>query len=81
MIYLSGKLKTNQDALDAYNLQMVKEAQTGYGGQSEKVTKEYNKLLAEQKELLEQLREVAEKKNALQSNLFYGSQQIPPAHY
>lgn len=69
---LQRQLRTNQDALDTYNLQMAKEAETGYGTRSAKVTKEYNKLLAEQKELLEQLREVAEKKNALQSNLFYG---------
>ena len=69
---LQRQLRTNQDALDTYNLQMAKEAETGYGTRSAKVTEEYNKLLAEQKELLEQLREVAEKKNALQSNLFYG---------
>lgn len=69
---LIRQIKTNQDALDAYNLQMVKEAETGYGGQSEKVTKEYNKLLEEQKELLERLREVSDKKTKMQANLFYG---------
>ena len=36
---LIRQIKTNQDALDAYNLQMVKEAQTGYGGQSERLRK------------------------------------------
>ena len=69
---LIRQIKTNQDALDAYNLQMVKEAETGYGGQSEKVTKEYNKLLEEQKELLERLQEVSNKKTKMQANLFYG---------
>jgi predicted PurR-regulated permease PerM len=69
---LIRQIKTNQDALDAYNLQMVKEAETGYGGQSEKVTKEYNKLLEEQKELLERLQEVSDKKTKMQANLFYG---------
>ena len=69
---LQRQLRTNQDALDTYNLQMAKEAETGYGTRSAKVTEEYNKLLAEQKELLEQLRKVSEKKNAMQSNLFYG---------
>ena len=61
---LIRQIKTNQDALDAYNLQMVKEAETGYGGKgSEKVNeKEYNKLLEEQKELLERLQEVSKKK-------------------
>ena len=69
---LIRQIKTNQDALDAYNLQMVKEAETGYGGQSEKVTKEYNKLLEEQKELLERLQEVSNKKTKMQANLFCG---------
>lgn len=69
---LIRQIKTNQDALDAYNLQMVKEAQTGYGQRATKVTEEYNKLLEEQKELLERLQEVSNKKTEMQANLFYG---------
>jgi len=69
---LNRQLKTNQDALDAYNLQMVKEAETGYGQRATKVTTEYNKLLEEQRVLLERLQEVSNKKTEMQANLFYG---------
>jgi predicted PurR-regulated permease PerM len=69
---LNRQLKTNQDALDVYNLQMATEAQTGYGQRATKVTAEYNKLLEEQKELLARLREVSDNKNEMQANLFYG---------
>ena len=69
---LIRQIKTNQDALDAYNLQMVKEAETGYGQRATKVTEEYNKLLEEQKELRERLQEVSNKKSEMQANLFYG---------
>lgn len=63
---------TALDSLKAYNEQMKKEAETGYGSRSKVITEEQNKLYDRVDILIEKLNEVSDQRVKTKLNLFYG---------
>ena len=69
---LKGMADTILDSLKAYNEQMKKEAETGYGSRSKVITEEQNKLYDRVDILIEKLNEVSDRRVKTKLNLFYG---------
>lgn len=69
---LKGIADTALDSLKAYNEQMKKEAETGYGSRSKVITEEQNKLYDRVDILIEKLNEVSDQRVKTKLNLFYG---------
>jgi hypothetical protein len=69
---LKGMADTTLDSLKAYNEQMKKEAETGYGSRSKVITEEQNKLYDRVDILIEKLNEVSDRRVKTKLNLFYG---------
>lgn len=69
---LKGMVDTTLDSLKAYNEQMKKEAETGYGSRSKVITEEQNKLYDRVDILIEKLNEVSDRRVKTKLNLFYG---------
>lgn len=69
---LKGMADTALDSLKAYNEQMKKEAETGYGSRSKVITEEQNKLYDRVDILIEKLNEVSDQRVKTKLNLFYG---------
>lgn len=69
---LKGIADTTLDSLKAYNEQMKKEAETGYGSRSKVITEEQNKLYDRVDILIEKLNEVSDQRVKTKLNLFYG---------